>query len=480
MSGSNLDLTYDVRIWNTTTYKGKRATTYTVRWIVAGEKFQDTFTTSKLAESFKSKLTTAAREGVPFDTRSGLPEPMARALNKRTWYEHATEFVDIKWPHASARHRKNIAEALAAATVALLPSPPGRAAAEQDAIRTALRTWSFNKAARNGKPALLATPPAGVAPYLRWVAENSPDLAELKDAAVVRRVLDALSLKLDGTAAAPTTTTRKRSAFYSAVQYGVELDLFEANPIDKVQWSAPETTDVVDRRVVANPEQARRLLRAVGEIHPTLEAFFGCMYFAAMRPSEVNHLSKNGCVLPEEGWGELLLTGSTQHAGGEWTDSRDTNEDRGLKHRSAKDIRRVPACPELVTLLRRHIESFGTGVGGRLFVSRTGKAGTPLPPPYSNPVSSNTYGRVWQKARERALTEDQVASPLAGRPYDLRHAAVSLWLNAGVPAPQVAEWAGHSVAVLLKVYAKCIDGEDEVARRRIEAALGAPIQPLAA
>ena len=50
---------------------------------------------------------------------------------------------------------------------------------------------------------------------------------------------------------------------------------------------------------------------------------------------------------------------------------------------------------------------------------------------------------------------------------------MSLWLNAGVPATQVAEWAGHSVHVLLKVYAKCIDGQDEAARRRIAEALGA-------
>ena len=38
------------------------------------------------------------------------------------------------------------------------------------------------------------------------------------------------------------------------------------------------------------------------------------------------------------------------------------------------------------------------------------------------------------------------------------------------PACRVAEWAGHSVAVLLKVYAKCIDSQDELARRRIEEA----------
>jgi hypothetical protein len=44
---------------------------------------------------------------------------------------------------------------------------------------------------------------------------------------------------------------------------------------------------------------------------------------------------------------------------------------------------------------------------------------------------------------------------------------VSTWLNAGVPATQIAEWAGHSVAVLLRVYAKCIAGQQAEAKRRI-------------
>jgi hypothetical protein len=36
----------------------------------------------------------------------------------------------------------------------------------------------------------------------------------------------------------------------------------------------------------------------------------------------------------------------------------------------------------------------------------------------------------------------------------------------------VAEWAGHSVEVLLRIYAKCLDGGDTLVRRRVEAALG--------
>ncbi|RAO57731.1 hypothetical protein LUPAC06_02953 [Micromonospora saelicesensis] len=43
------------------------------------------------------------------------------------------------------------------------------------------------------------------------------------------------------------------------------------------------------------------------------------------------------------------------------------------------------------------------------------------------------------------------ASALVRRPYDLRHAAASLWLNAGVPPTEVARRLGHGVAVLLRV-----------------------------
>lgn len=40
-----------------------------------------------------------------------------------------------------------------------------------------------------------------------------------------------------------------------------------------------------------------------------------------------------------------------------------------------------------------------------------------------------------------------------------------------MPPTQVAEWAGHSVEVLLKVYAKTLDGHEEMTRRRVMEAL---------
>lgn len=129
-------------------------------------------------------------------------------------------------------------------------------------------------------------------------------------------------------------------------------------------------------------------------------------------------------------------------------------------YRPPSDTRRVPIPPVLIEILRQHIKEYGTAEDGRLFRSERGGV-----------VASTAYGDVWATARPLALTPQQVAAPLARRPYDLRHAAVSLWLNAGVPAPEVAERAGHSVDVLLRVYAECINGQEKIANARIENAL---------
>ena len=150
-----------------------------------------------------------------------------------------------------------------------------------------------------------------------------------------------------------------------------------------------------------------------------------------------------------------------------------------MKHRTRGETRPVPASPQLVAALREHLDKFGAGAEGRLFVTRTGKLGRPVAQPFVRPVSSGTTRRVWDIARKAALAQDQYASPLAKRPYDLRHACVSTWLAAGVSPTQVARWAGHSVSILLRVYAHCVEGQETTAFRQIEAALADGLRPLA-
>lgn len=83
-----------------------------------------------------------------------------------------------------------------------------------------------------------------------------------------------------------------------------------------------------------------------------------------------------------------------------------------------------------------------------------------------------TIVRAWQRARTAVFTLEVAATVLAKTSYDLCHAAVSTWLNGRVPPTTVAEWAGHSVEILLKIYAKCLDGSDAAIRRRVQVALG--------
>jgi hypothetical protein len=57
---------------------------------------------------------------------------------------------------------------------------------------------------------------------------------------------------------------------------------------------------------------------------------------------------------------------------------------------------------------------------------------------------------------------------------DLRHSGITWRLNSGVPATEIAAWAGHSVEMLMRVYARCVAGMEDVWIARMEATLRPP------
>ena len=285
----------------------------------------------------------------------------------------------------------------------------------------------------------------------------------------MRLALTACARNLDGKAAAASTQRRKRSVFYNALGYAVEQGHLASNPVDRIQWTSPGVAASVDRRVVVSPAQARQILAAVrahSERGKRLEAFFGCLYYAALRPSEAVMLREDDLHLPRAGWGRIDLAASASRAGTAWTDHGTARQERGLKHRPITGTRTIPIPPDLVTLLRDHLKRYGTTPDGRVF--QTARGGL---------LQDSGYNEVWDQARKAALTPARYRSPLGRRPYDLRHAGVSLWLNAGVPATEVACRAGHGVAVLLKIYAHCIDGQADAANQRITNALSEDTAP---
>ena len=94
---------------------------------------------------------------------------------------------------------------------------------------------------------------------------------------------------------------------------------------------------------------------------------------------------------------------------------------------------------------------------GRLFRNQAG-----------NDVDAAAYGTTWARGRRYVLTRTALASKLAERPYDLRHAGISFWLYSGVDPVECARRAGQSIEVLFRHYAKFLDGVREQANRLIE------------
>ncbi|GAB2964195.1 integrase [Streptomyces heilongjiangensis] len=181
------------------------------------------------------------------------------------------------------------------------------------------------------------------------------------------------------------------------------------------------------------------------------------MYYAAMRPAEVIHLQKSQCRIPASGWGLLNQKGGVVMAGKEWTDDGAVHEVHSLRRRAAKATRPVPIPPVLVRMLHEHIERFGVAPDGRVFRN-----------PAGNYIDASAYGITWRRSREAALTLDELALELAVRPYDLRHAGISLWLASGVDPAECARRAGQSIQVLFRYYAKFLAEARHHANRLIE------------
>ncbi|NGN68576.1 tyrosine-type recombinase/integrase [Streptomyces sp. A7024] len=310
-------------------------------------------------------------------------------------------------------------------------------------------------------------PPEELSQAYLWLLKRSLPVPALMDASTLRQVQYRLSFKLDGKEAGGETTRRRRRVLNTAVEYAVEAKELPSNPLGPIKKVQRGSSARVDPRGLANASQWAQLHTAVSYIGTwernkgrRLMAFYAVLYYAALRPSEAIALRTTDCTLPKKGWGMLTLRKSAPASGKQWTDSGVRQEQRGLKARAADEDRPVPIPPVLVQLLREHIKTFGTAKDGRLFQNERG--GT---------VGTSYYWRVWDDARQLALPPEKRDSPLAKRPYDLRHTCITKWLNAGVPPAEVARRVGNSPEVIHRVYEGCIDGHQEALNRRIEEAL---------
>jgi integrase len=169
-------------------------------------------------------------------------------------------------------------------------------------------------------------------------------------------------------------------------------------------------------------------------------------------------LRESDLYLPAKGWGGSCWPPPPPTPGGAGPTTAPPARN-AASSTADNETRTIPIPPELVKLLRAHIKKYGTSPDGRVFQTTRGGI-----------IQDSAYSAVWAEARKMVVTEAQFPS---ARPPSLRPAArggVAV-AELGVPATEVARRAGHGVAVLLKIYAHCIDGQADAANQRITGAL---------
>ncbi|MGA5840529.1 tyrosine-type recombinase/integrase [Streptomyces pseudogriseolus] len=142
-----------------------------------------------------------------------------------------------------------------------------------------------------------------------------------------------------------------------------------------------------------------------GAVFPFLASIAG----TALSPGEAATVRVQDVTLPDGEFGEVLVR--------------------------AGEGRKVPVSPDVVGVLRRWIDEAGLEAEDLLFPAERG-----------GPLASSEYKRAWRRARQAVLSPDEVQAGLGEQVSSLRDSCLDRWLEAGVPAWGVAEWAGVSAS----------------------------------
>jgi integrase len=424
------------------TPKGKRR--WLVKWRVDGRDRTRSFKTRAEADRYRSQLQVAVVDGRRFDLGTGLPESWIERTT--TWWSWSEEWLSLKWPQWSGHSRRSAVESLMALTPHLVRSTAPQMPPE-------VRDWLRHEGYRPG-----ASSPGDVP---RWLEQWSVPLTEITPA-LLETTLTAATTKADGGVVSAEVARRRRTNLGAVLRAAVRRGLLDQNPMERIEWKPPARTLAVDVSTVPSHAEVLEIVDHVTAL-TTPGARYGALFatigIAGMRPSEGIGLSVADLTLPGSGWGLAVLRGAATSPGSRYTNSGDVVEDKELKQRPVDAVREVPLSPDLVARLVTHLDRFPP-VDGRVFTNGAGRS-----------VTTTNYGPIWNRARAKVWPAPH---PLADtKVYDLRHAAATMMLRANVPPAEVAQRLGHSVDVLMRVYAGVFSDERDRSNRLIDEALNA-------
>lgn len=436
------------------TKRGKR---FRVRWRIQGTPgHEKTFQRKVEAKRFLKSLEDAYEEGERFDIRSGLPVSWSQGAGTSV-AEFARQWYLQRWPGKAAKTRSSDAEMLVDVVAATLL----REAPEDTDVRRWIRTVVCARPAGAEEPgAIDPVDDASLARAAVHVERWSPKLNQI-GVDEARALWAQLGRRLDGTPAAASTATRRRTLARRFFDDAARDGKLASNPFREVALASRVPSGEVDPSQLPSPGEARELIRLIGvssDYGTRSRTYLLTLLLSGCRPSEAVNLRSSDLRPTDDGWAELTFRGARPQAGSRFTDDGDAFDTREvLKWRREGHVRRVPVSPELHRAIREHLDEFGEGPSGLLFATASGR-----------PISGD-LSKHWRAAVRELWPPPHPHSRL--RPYDLRHIHATALIEAGVSAPRIATRLGHSVPELLKTYAGVFNRDEAAERDLIQGAL---------
>lgn len=442
----------------------RRAATirWDVRFRVDAYEFSYGFDKKTHADEFADRLHTHFVKDCLFDptARRFIP-PEVPDETGPSFYAQAVDHYRRKWPTWSPAHRRNCQRDLARACLHLVqPEAPAltgdqRAAAVQFLCQVALivpAPETLDEAARR---------------WQDWFARWSLPLRDITDAHLHALLEAVRTTAPDGSRRllAPASVARTRAVVRTVFTSAHKRRLIDWDPWEAVEWRLPPDEDHIDADLVMDPAQVLALAEACGAIDRRYECFVLAQGCCGLRPGEARELRRRDL--------NLAARPATVTPRGSWSDTpqrffdKGESRERPLKGRGRRSKRTIPIPHQLVSRFQTHLDEFVGPRADALVFTTPGGARLDM---------QNFSRDVWTPAREAVFDQD---SPLRRvRRHDLRHSAITAWLNAGVTVKTAQRWSGHRTAsVLLDAYLGVMQDDASLSLARVEGLLDQALTP---
>lgn len=401
------------------------------------------FATKGRAQAFADRLRWAGQgmDGWQLDGEDQPVQQEHAAAPRYTVFDLTADYWQAHWPEMSPAQRAKVAGVLRTTRRVLVRGTP------TDEALAYITAAAFH--GRKDAADLGPVHDAG----RTWLARHSLAVSELNHTTLLPLYAELVEGRPYGTARTYWAVLR------ALVSWGIDTGKLASDPLRRLELPRRIEAEEVDADRIASSDEVWRVAWACGLVggarHCTLPLVLGD---GALRMGEAVALRRRDIGFTERGGAWVSVRTTVSRVPSQYADGQTTTE-RPTKGRTQAVTRRTYLSTETAAVLRTHLAQF-VGASPEALVF-SGKRGGRL--------CADTHLRaVWWPAVRMAFPPGHRLSNL--RRHDLRHAAVTGWLRAGVAPKQCQRMGGwKSLKVMLDTYAGLYGDDAERAAEAIEA-----------